>query len=99
MQVSTIEETVTLNSRIRYREIDGEGVLVHLNSGRVIVVNTMGLYIIQQLAKPMTRSQLIIAIIEAYQVSSAQAEADLKLFIDELELEKILSIVNNKSRT
>jgi hypothetical protein len=90
MQAATAEKTITLISRVRYREIGGEGVLVHLDNGRVIVVNELGLYIVQQLAKPITRSHLTAAIIKQYEVTVDQAEADLKLFLDQLDQEQVL---------
>ena len=43
MTIPANNEQITLSSRLRYRSVGNEGVLINLDSGRVIVVNEVGL--------------------------------------------------------
>ncbi len=86
------EQLLTLNKHVRYRDVGGEGVLVHLAEGKVTVVNPVGLFIIQQLQQPKTRNQLLAAIIDEFEVSIGQAASDLDRFIAELDAEQLLSL-------
>lgn len=90
MRESQANDHIALVPRLRYRAVGDEGVLIHLDSGRVIVVNEVGLYIIQQLKEPMTRQSLIDAIVNEFNVVAAEAEQDLEHYLQELEAEHLL---------
>ncbi len=83
-------KTISLTSRLRYRAVGQDGVLVHLDNGRVIVVNEVGLRIVQLLDKPMLRQNLTASVAAEFDVSADQAEADLDLFLAELDEEQVL---------
>jgi len=83
-------QKISLTSQVRYRAVGDEGVLVHLENGRVIVVNEVGLFIVQLLAAPKTRRELAEAIALEFEVSADQAESDLELYLAELENEQVL---------
>ncbi len=83
-------ETIGLSSRMRHRAVGDDGVLVHLDNGRVIVVNEVGLHIVQQLATPQTKQALIDSISTHFDVDVEQAEADLELYLAELDKEQVL---------
>ena len=82
--------TVSLSSRVRYRAVGGDGVLVHLDNGRVIVVNEVGLYVLEHLDKPANQKDLAASVAGAFDVTVDQAAADLDAFLDELDEEQIL---------
>jgi hypothetical protein len=84
------DDRIALAPRLRYRAVGDEGVLVHLDSGRVIVVNEVGLYIIQQLKRPMTRQSLVDAIVNEFNVAAPEAEQDLERYLLELGSEQVL---------
>lgn len=86
-----MDNRIALTSRLRYRAVGEDGVLVHLDSGRVIVVNDVGLHIIEQLTQPMTERALIDAIIAEFSVTAADAERDLACFLEELRAEQLLA--------
>ena len=67
-----------------------DGVLVHLDSGRVIVVNEVGHYIVQLLDQPMSRKALVASLVAEFDVSAEQAEVDLDLFLGELGNEQLV---------
>lgn len=91
MTEQTTDNLVTLTRRLRYRAVGDEGVVVHLDRGRVTVVNELGLYIIKLLQQPMSRRSLVEAIVTEFEVSAFQAEADLAQFLDELAEEHLLA--------
>ena len=81
---------IQLSSQVRYRAVGEEGVLVHLENGRVIVVNEVGLFIIGQLDVPRTRHELVQAIFREFEVTEEQAASDLELYLAELAREQVL---------
>jgi len=83
-------ETISLIPRVRHRAVGEDGVLVHLDSGRVIVVNEVGQYIVQLLDQPMSRKALAASLVAEFDVSAKQAEADLDLFLGELGNEQLV---------
>ncbi len=84
------QEQLFLTPRIRYRVVDEEGVLVHLESDRVIVVNKVGLFIVEQLATPKSRLSLANSIASHFEIDVEQAKKDLDLYIAELDRERVL---------
>ncbi len=84
------EEIIGLTSQVRYRAVGEDGVLVHLDNGRVIVVNEVGLRIVQLLDNPMARKDLAASIVAEFDVTTDRAEADVDLFLAELDHEQIL---------
>ena len=83
-------ETISLISRVRHRAVGEDGVLVHLDSGRVIVVNEVGHYIVQTLEQPMSHKELVASLVAEFDVSAEQAEVDIDLFLDEIGNEKLV---------
>jgi DNA phosphorothioation-dependent restriction protein DptG len=90
MHETANNETISLTEQVRFRAVGEDGVLVHLESGRVIVVNEVGLHIVQQLNESRTRAELTSSIVSEFEVSAAQAESDLDAFLAELDQEQIL---------
>ena len=88
------ENKVRLSGRVRFRDVAGQGVLVHLEEGRVLVVNEVGLYIVQALGRQaMTESELAEAVAQAFEVDAVQAKSDVAVFLDQLRGEKALQTV------
>ncbi len=83
-------ETIRLTPRVRYRSVGEDGVLVHLDNGRVIVVNEVGLHIIRQLDTPTTRKALAASIAGNFEASAEQALTDLDAFLSELDAEQAI---------
>lgn len=90
MSTTSDTERVVLSSRLRYRAVGDEGVLVQLDNGRVIVVNEVGLHIVKQLDTPKTKKALTESITAAFDVDEAQAEHDLERFLTELDKDQAL---------
>ena len=90
MHETVDNQSISLSSQVRCRAVGDEGVLVHLENGSVVVVNEVGLHIVQQLKKPITHSDLVMSIASEFEVSSVQAAEDLDLFLAELDQDQIL---------
>lgn len=90
MDDSPNEERIGLVSRVRYRAVGEDGVLVHLDNGRVVVVNEVGLCIVQLLDAPKTRQELVASVADEFDVTVDQAVIDLETYLAELDAEQVL---------
>ena len=87
------EERIKLSSRLRYRTVGDEGVLVHLENGRVLVVNAVGIHCVQALGRqPMTVAELADAVVQEFDVDAAQARADVAAFLDRMRAEQAIDL-------
>ena len=85
-----VSEHIALTSRLRFRAAGNEGVLVHLDTAQVIVVNDVGLHIIQSLQQPITRQALVDSIVSEFQVGQPEAQRDLEHYLQELAAQQML---------
>ena len=85
-------ESICLNPRIRYRAVGYEGVIVHLDSARVIVVSEVGLRVLQALSEPTSREKLATVIADEFIVSEPQAREDIDAFLGQLEREQVIDL-------
>jgi hypothetical protein len=98
MTEATSEERVQLSSRLRHRTVGDEGVLVHLENGRVLVVNEVGNHCVQALGhQPMTVAELADSVVREFAVDADQARADVAAFLDQLRAEQALEITGPDS--
>jgi hypothetical protein len=76
---------------VRYRRVGDDGVLVHLDSGRVIAVNEAGLYIVEQLSQgAQSRAALIAGLTARFETDAEQAGTDLDRYLEALSQEQVL---------
>ena len=90
------DQLIGLNPRIRFRSIGAEGVLINMESGRVIVLNEVGLRIVQAIEKPQSRSQLVGLLTREYEVTESVAEIDLTIFLHQMDDECVLHYSCNR---
>lgn len=88
---SLSDKFVQLDSRVRYRAVGDEGVLVHLDSGRVIVINEVGLHLVQLLERPVTPEALTQSVAQSFAVSPDQARADIATYLEAMAAEQLLN--------
>jgi hypothetical protein len=87
---------ITLSETVRFRPVGGEGVLIQLESGRVIVVNEVALRVLELLkAAPATCGELATGIVSEYEVDESRALKDVCAFLGELQNENVLSFNPN----
>lgn len=88
-------EKIHLSSRVRFRTIGDEGVMVHLENGRVMVVTEVGIFIVETLGRQdMTVAELADKVTGAFEVDINQARADVATFLDQLRGEQAIEIIN-----
>ena len=88
-------EKVRLSSRVRFRAIGDEGVMVNLESGRVMVVTEVGIFIVETLGRQdMTVIELAAKVAGAFEVDMDRARADVATFLDQLRGEQAIEIIN-----
>jgi hypothetical protein len=88
MPVSNNAAKVRLSTGLRYRTVGDEGVLVHLEHGRVLVVNEVGIHCVEALGQqPMTIAQLAESVAQTFDVDTNQARTDIEAFLDALRAE------------
>lgn len=94
MAEATSDERVQLSNRLRHRAVGNEGVLVHLENGRVLVVNEVGTHLVQALERqPMTVAELADSVAREFAVEAGQARADVAVFLDQLRAEQAIDMV------
>ena len=81
---------IELLSELIWREMDGNAVVVSPRDGKVRVLNEVGTFIWQLLAEQAPRAEIVVHLVETYEVSVLQAERDLDKFINDLLVRGIL---------
>ena len=74
------------------RQIEGEGVVVNVESGKAIVLNVQGYDLWQQLDEPIAISGLVDRLCSRFDVSKNQATEDICDFVNELASMGLLTV-------
>lgn len=82
---------IQLSERLRYRTVGHEGVLVHLDNGRVLVVNEVGNHCVQALGRQaMTIAELADSVAQEFEVEAGQAAHDVAVFLEQMRAEQAI---------
>ncbi len=77
---------VTLSADLRFRRLDQEGVLVdQANGPRIVVVNEVGIRILEMLREGVAGNDLAANVASEYQVDPETAAKDVQSFLVELQ--------------
>jgi hypothetical protein len=77
----TLDSLFTPAEDITWRDVDGEIVVLKLNTGEYYTFNELGRSTWLQLSQGNTINQAVQAVIAEYDVETAQAENDIKHFV------------------
>jgi hypothetical protein len=80
----TLETRLVHNSRVVYRVIDGEAVLVDPAIGKVRVLNELGGRIWELIDGQRTLAEIVALICQEYDVPPDQVTSDVLAFLEEL---------------
>ena len=69
---------------ITWREIDGDLVILDLRSSTYLTANASGTVLMRQLTEHRTLSQLVRALVDAFNISERRAQEDVLVFVEEL---------------
>ena len=88
-------QKIRLSTGIRFRAVEDEGVLVHLRNSRALVVNGVGMHILEALGRhqTMTVAELAETVASTFEVSADRAQSDVAAFIAQLKKEEVVDIV------
>ena len=87
-------EKIHLSGRVRFRAIGDEGVMVHLENGRAMVVNEVGIFIVETLGRQdMTVAEIAAAVADEFEVDANQARDDVLTFLDQLCGEQAIEMI------
>ncbi|HTR20541.1 MAG TPA: PqqD family protein [Gemmatimonadales bacterium] len=66
---------------LRLTALAGEGVVLHLGTRRYFTVSESGLVILEALAAPCTKDELVAAVLARYEVDPSRAAASVESFL------------------
>jgi methyltransferase-like protein len=81
----------SLNPRVRYRRVGEDGVVIALEKSEVIVVNALGVYILDMLKTPRTIEQITEQVCTEFEVSLATAQQDVSEYITSLSEQDLIA--------
>ena len=79
------------NASVLWRELDGEAILLNPKQGYSYNLNLVGTLVWKLLDGQHTIEDLTMAVCEAYEVEPEQAGQDVKLLLDDLLTNKLIS--------
>ena len=83
---------------ITWREIDGDLVVLDLRSSTYLTANASGSMLMRTLTEDRTLPQLVLALMDAFDIPEHLAERDVLAFLDELGAHGLLEDVSNERR-
>ncbi len=75
---------------VRYRQIEGEAVVLRQDAGETLVLNEAGALILDRLAHGASAGETAAALVQAFEVEEEKALADVLAFAAELEAAGVL---------
>ena len=88
--------TYQASNKYLYSEIDSEAVILDVNSGTYFGLNEVSNRIWQILQTPSSQSQLVAQILAEYEVTEAEAIADIDTLLQEMLKAGLIEVVNEK---
>ncbi|WP_277209509.1 PqqD family protein [Isoptericola croceus] len=75
---------------VTWQEVDGELVLLDLNTSKYLTTNAAGTLLAQTLADGATEDDLVAALVRTYEIDESVARADTANFLAELREQDLL---------
>ena len=88
----TINNTISRSDNFVFNEVDGELVMMNIETGAYASMNETGKSIWTMLDEPKTIDSVIITLMEEYEIDRAACEADVLPFIENLAKAEILNV-------
>jgi DNA-directed RNA polymerase delta subunit len=85
-------KTFIRNEEVIEAEIDGEKVMMDIESGHYYGLDTVAGQIWQLLEQPMNLSQLVETLTAEFEVSAEQCQNDIAPFLEDLEKNGLISV-------
>lgn len=81
---------------VRLADVEGDGVVLHLGSRRYFSVSESGLLLLQALEAPQTVADLTRVLEEQYEVTTEQAEASVRQFLETCRIADLLRVEDGR---
>lgn len=78
------EQAIAISRSARWRRVGDEGVVLNQAKAEVIVVNNLGVRILECLSHSLSLKKMIDALGSEYDVESSVLETDISSFLDQL---------------
>jgi hypothetical protein len=75
---------------LRLADVEGDGVVLHLGTRRYFSVSESGLILLQALEAPRSVDELVGLLVEQYEVTSEEAEASVRQFLETCRAAELL---------
>ncbi len=79
-----VMNTVKLHSYIRWRKVGNEGVVLNQDEGEVLVLNELGVRIVELFEQGLSLDLLHARLLAEYDVDATVLDTDINRYIDEL---------------
>ena len=80
-----------VQKHIRWRLVGDEGVVLNQDQGEVLVLNKLGIRILELLENSVKVGDLTEVLLQEYEVDAATLETDIQKYIDELLTADVVS--------
>jgi len=82
---NNLKSKYKITEGVSTREIEGEVLLMNSTIGELFTLNSLGLFIWQQIAKNYSLAEIIDMVNQEYNIPNAQVLLDVVQFLDDLE--------------
>jgi hypothetical protein len=84
------EAPLRIKDDVRYRAIAGEGLVLRQSEGEMLVVNGVGMRVLELIERSPSLPQLLFTLEQEYAVDAAALREDVMRYIDELRQSGVL---------
>jgi len=88
------ENMIVASEGIEMADLDGEAILLDVNSGLYYGLSGVGAHIMNLIYEPTSLSDLLENMLGEFDVESAQLEKDVIVFLKEMEERQLIRIMN-----
>jgi hypothetical protein len=95
---SMLESRIRINDNVLFQELQGEGVLLNLDTGVYFGLDEMGARIWQLFETHKVLSEIVKALLAEYDVTEQRCAEDLLTLVAEMEKQKLISLDPQQNR-
>ena len=88
------ENMIVASEGIEMADLDGEAILLDVNSGLYYGLSDVGAHIMNLIHEPTSLSDILENMLGEFDVESAQLEKDVIVFLKEMEERQLIQIMN-----
>ncbi len=88
----SLDSLITTSSQQVFEQIDGEGVILHLESGIYYSLDSVGVSIWNLIQQPKSVDDIKCSLLTEYDVEPQQCEQELLALVEDLAAQKLIEI-------